>query len=385
MKQNDYFCLLHTFLVAVTITDGVLINLLSAQINPVLADNVGRFLLYSTTIISLVRILNSRQNYKSFVLSGITILAMYYYQKNIVTTSSSDLLQDFIVHGIGGLIIGYSVKDFAKLVKYVGIISLVYCIILIGEAYNHSLLALGNMSTGYLLAPLAIWLLLNYYLGKGRIFLYVAIPQILLITLFSSRGCGLSIFVAWVIFITYRNYYKGNNSGKILRNYCVFGLAAYFLFMISENFIIANHLVGDDSSFIGRVIYGGANKSSGRDLIWLEAVRIISENPLTGIGMGMDRDYLGYLSTGGYVHNLILEVLMNFGIIFGTIVLTLYMIPIIKLLKNSKDIVVVMTIWSLIAMYIVRLFVSGSYLNSSFELLILLGIALSNKKTENVK
>ena len=77
MKQNDYYCLLHTFLVAVTITDGVLINLVSAQINPVLADNVGRFLLYTTTILSLVRILNSRQNYQSFVLSGITILAMY--------------------------------------------------------------------------------------------------------------------------------------------------------------------------------------------------------------------------------------------------------------------------------------------------------------------
>jgi hypothetical protein len=109
---------------------------------------------------------------------------------------------------------------------------------------------------------------------------------------------------------------------------------------------------------------------SGRDRIYEDLITEVANNPLFGIGIGGDR----LLRGGGYPHNIFLEILLNFGVFFGALIIISLCSLIIKLLfiKNKKhyDIFI---IW--LCLGFVHLMISGSFI-IDLKFWVFLGISL---------
>lgn len=108
----------------------------------------------------------------------------------------------------------------------------------------------------------------------------------------------------------------------------------------------------------------------GRNRIAEICIDRILEHPFIGIGPVNDRIYLanqfgnGEGAVGSYPHNFFLEILMQYGVILGGMMLLLFAFLILKALRtapnaNTKDLIVI-----LIGSYFFPLLFSGSYLDS---------------------
>lgn len=110
--------------------------------------------------------------------------------------------------------------------------------------------------------------------------------------------------------------------------------------------------------------------SSGRDSLYLDAIVAIKNNPIFGYGILGDRMLLGL-----YVHNIFLEILLDFGVIIGGY------ISIKMIICSIKSYICLYTrrISVIIIFAMVSLMVSGSFLhNGAFWLA--LGIMLNSGK-----
>ncbi|GAG27707.1 unnamed protein product, partial [marine sediment metagenome] len=84
----------------------------------------------------------------------------------------------------------------------------------------------------------------------------------------------------------------------------------------------------------------------------------IVNKPLLGIGIEGD-----VRLAGGYAHNLFLELLADFGIIFGTIIIIILLFLIIKsLLTKNKEKYRMIIIW--LSLGFVSLMFSGTYMDT---------------------
>jgi O-antigen ligase len=151
-----------------------------------------------------------------------------------------------------------------------------------------------------------------------RYFFLFSIP-FLIIFMFTTGSrtasiCFILIFIVWIVFL------KSIKSRYKIYLISLFSLLIYYIFTYFFN-------IGS-IAFIR--IYRTIDKFdlAGRDRIWKEVIKIISENPLTGIGE------TGYLMQSTKVfgkynspHNVFLEIL-SFGGIIG---LTLYLLFIFKI------------------------------------------------------
>lgn len=119
------------------------------------------------------------------------------------------------------------------------------------------------------------------------------------------------------------------------------------------------------------LLLGGNIHLSGRDSIYQNILGEILNNPLLGIGLGGDRR----VNTGGYAHNVFLEMFSGFGILFGSILVIMLVALIFKaLLTKEKEKYNMFIIWMSIGF--VGLMVSGSYL-TDLKFWILMGLIIN--------
>ena len=125
---------------------------------------------------------------------------------------------------------------------------------------------------------------------------------------------------------------------------------------------------------LNRFLNDSLADDNGRNMLKEIANRKISENMFFGYGCFSDRKYLNT-----YCHSLYLELCMDFGIFFGTLILVFYLWRMFRLLMmNRKN---DFTFAFLIAVYSVaigKLFLSGSYLEQG-EFFLVLGFLLKKK------
>ena len=94
--------------------------------------------------------------------------------------------------------------------------------------------------------------------------------------------------------------------------------------------------MGFSSRFINSFINGTITADSGRNIIWDVAVKMIKDNPF-GYGAMGSRFKLTSLVDPGYPHSLILEVLIDYGIFIGTILLIIYFVKVISLVMGETE------------------------------------------------
>ncbi len=235
-----------------------------------------------------------------------------------------------------------------------------------------------SMSLGYLILLPTIIYLKNFLDNFSVKDLILFVISILLILSIGSRGpiicVGAYILLYFII-----------NIRKITRKKFLFYMLTS-IFVVLGAFYIEPILLfwsnmleihGMHSRSIRLFMQEGVYLS-GRANIYREILNQISSHPVIGIGIAGDRLY-----TGTYSHNIILEIISGFGIIFGSFILIILFIVTIKSLF-SKDIegVNLILIWFVVGF--IPMFISGSYL-TYFQFWIFLGLTTRFLKKQKIK
>lgn len=137
--------------------------------------------------------------------------------------------------------------------------------------------------------------------------------------------------------------------------------------------------------FFDKLMNGEITNSSGRDQITERVSEYISYYPLTGCGIYSDRR----VADGQYAHNVALELMIDFGVIFGTLILLAIVALFLRTflyLRKKEDVRAVVLFLSLLCSSFFRLFLSGSYLTErALYLLVGFCVAVLRDKSRNTK
>ena len=139
---------------------------------------------------------------------------------------------------------------------------------------------------------------------------------------FGSRGAAV-FFIAYIALDLFRQ------KGK-MRAIVVFG--GIFLLVLFPYFVQYLDQIGVYSRSVNLILNGGFTESDGRDKIYEKALTLLGNNLITGVGIYGDRALIG-----GYCHNILLEIMLDFGIIIGTIIISLFSFVVINALYISRN------------------------------------------------
>lgn len=218
----------------------------------------------------------------------------------------------------------------------------------------------------YMLLPVIIYLneLLDKFSLRALLFVFISLMVILAL---GSRGAILCILV--FVFLKLLRPSNKLNYKKVFL-YIVSSGSALLIFLNLKNIFeyLYNFLFnfGIESRSI-RLFLREDVHLSGRDRLYDDVNHETISNPFIGIGIGGDRRVIG-----GYVHNLFLEILANFGIILGTfLIITLILLIFKSLLVKDREKYNMIIIW--LSLGFVHLMVSGSYI-TDIKFWILMGL-----------
>lgn len=176
-----------------------------------------------------------------------------------------------------------------------------------------------------------------------------------------------------------------NRNKKKTFVYVLAGVAAVVFVQMGWLGLFINRL-GDALASIGienlRIIElyneGSMSDSSGRNDLQEIVLQAIYQRPLLGWGVGADRLFLD----GSYVHNIVLEAICSFGVVFGGLfLLALAVISVRALFSKNKNVKLIAFIF--IVSIILKLFFSSS-LFTCREFSLFFGICFGGLVNKNV-
>ena len=288
------------------------------------------------------------------------------------------LLFDFFCICLPSFIYAYSIKDN----KVISMLMLKVSQITLGIGTLMSYLVLFrrlnigeySMTLSYYLLLPSLVLLNRYLTNYSVIHLLLFILSTAEITILGSRGALLStgLYVILGLLINLKSIYRELNAKILVFNFTLLSGITFFILFFNEiiryiytKLILMGIYSRTLSLFLNDRVY-----MSGRDTdLYSVAVDIISKNPLLGTGIASDRLYLG-----NYVHNLFLELAMDFGLIMGLVI----SLVIIGLALKTTFLEEKRTAYFILIFFclgVVPLMVSSSYLVSSWFWLYL-GLAI---------
>ncbi len=275
------------------------------------------------------------------------------------------------------LIYAYSIKNWDVLMDIMEKVSKVVFIVgvLIAALVfaGHSSVGSYSMSLSYYMLLPAI-MYMNDFLNNISLKVGAALAVSLLVILsLGSRGAVLCIGVFTIL--------------KLIKNLKKVTYTRLFIYIILFAIVFVGFIFFDEIlEYIYNFLlnYGIKSRSirlfqrdnihlSGRDIIYAKVFNEILKSPILGLGLAGDRVIL----SGSYAHNIFIELLVNFGVIIGLILVITLLLIIIKSVF-TKDLIKynIIIIW--ISLGFISLLVSNSYL-LDFKFWILLGLSLRIK------
>lgn len=220
-----------------------------------------------------------------------------------------------------------------------------------------------DMVFSYLiLVPVEI-LLYKMYSDFNIIDILLFFVGLMMIIIMGSRGPMLSLAIYWILLVIKHIH----NSENMVRYFIAFFLFVTIIRIIWLNFdimVLKLDLILRNMGFSSRTLSiflsDSVDFSSGRINIYSFIIGCIKERPFLGYGLAGDRVLLG----GTYPHNIFLEILVQFGIIIGSLIIVLIIYLCIKAMFNNKDKVETDLALLFFGIGFVQLLVSGSYLTS---------------------
>lgn len=362
-------------LAAFTLTSTVLINFLAARGWSFLSSTISYVSLYLTTFIAALVVFFERKHIPSLVFVVALLFGLQRFGVHINTyDSAGEYATSFLIHGIGGFLIGLSIRDVRHFIKLVALFSILYTVVLIREPINRELLKLDEMVTGYQLTALTINIILAYFtvFKKNKLILVLALISTLLITLFTSRGCGVALLLTWGVFYVWDRRRRDLSSSVSIVWLSAIIIVGIVVFRIAIEYVFRSQISIETGSLLEKIANGYVNSSNGREDLWQQGIAIIGNNWKVGLGFGADR----ILTDGMFIHNIILELLIDFGIPITIIILILYWVCIIKGVRSNVYSYASALIMAQVLKTWVQLLFSSSYLYSMLGLMLIIGLSL---------
>lgn len=293
--------------------------------------------------------------------SVVFLLHFVFYPNNSIYMK--EYFPKFFMSTLPVYFIGISMKDIKKLFPHMEIFSYVaiVCYFIfrkITSTDGDLSVAGGDMSGAYSLLPFISFVTWRIF-ERNSGFLKVIVPIISLVIflLLGNRGSMLCyiLFTILYLFLMKKVYKKYS---VVIGIVLILGaFIAYF-----NEIIIATALLSEELGFSSRLfekfIEGEFLDSSGRDSLIKTSLKAIAQQPIFGYGITGDRALLD----SNYVHNIILELLIHYGCILGSILTIVCFVIIIKAYRHTPD----MGLRSLLLIFITcglcPLFFSSTYL-----------------------
>ena len=221
--------------------------------------------------------------------------------------------------------------NFGYKIAIVSNISIILEKIILGKA--------SYMGLGYRLVPVILIYILFYLKHKKFFMLLLILINSFYLTIYGNRGASLSLII--FIILLYFIFYK-KTLNKIVHLISIYNIILIiFVFKDKIKDILINFsyfLLKDleiNSYFLRKLILllnkGLVSSSSGRDIIYTNAIELGNRNMLFGNGIGSFR----YIYET-YPHNIFLEFYVQFGI-FGVIVLSYFLIKVFYFLLKDYE------------------------------------------------
>lgn len=233
------------------------------------------------------------------------------------------------------------------IVGYVMFVLLLMGVISFPEAYN--------MPYSYYLLVPSIYYIAAYMQNSKLSFLFLGGISLIPALIYGSRGMLLCVafYVVAKVLLGFFDY------KKVKRKTITF-MAILLLVAISFDkimFVIgaAAEKFGFGNSRSIKLLTNNLFYNSGRTEIWKNARAVLSENWLFGVGITGEID-----TVGNFAHNLFYEILLNYGVIIGGIIIIFLLRLIIKSIKkmakmNNQEGLI------LIALGLIPLLISDTY------------------------
>lgn len=193
-----------------------------------------------------------------------------------------------------------------------------------------------------------------------------------------SRGSA----VCFVLFILLMFFYKGKGQSKhkYIRYIIVVGFVIYLLFYTG----LLNFIESGDVYFrnISKFESGDFAESDSRDMLKVKLLNAIYSNPI-GYGFFGDRHVLKGPDGGIYAHNIFLEIICDFGWVFGLIFIFYLLKNLYKIIRynQNKDLKTVL-LFVLPTGFFALLFSDSFLISPAF--FIMLGMIFNVRKTKGV-
>jgi len=305
---------------------------------------------YSTLILSLytftlliffVSYIIAKKNIKlgESVFFILTFFIIFFFDSIIrYNAYSFKYLYKFIYCGILPVLFLSKIKNIEKLIYYYVFFSLLAFILLGGDPIHGFRIFSDYMDYGFNLGlPVFIGLFLGYKYFKFKWMIFFLILNFLSILIYSNKSSLLTVIVFVFIYYLFIDPISKKRIVKLIIpisiillliyiNIKSIALFIYDVFVVKLN-VNSYSLITIKNYFLtksDRVLF------SGRIEIWNKAKVMISENLLFGHGIGSFQDRYGF-----YSHNIILDLLLFFGIVGFVTFLILIFYSLYKILKYN--------------------------------------------------
>ncbi len=219
-----------------------------------------------------------------------------------------------------------------------------------------------DMEAAYRMLPSIMYLI--YYASTKKHIVYTIIAGVLstVILIFGTRGPIVCMLV-YVALLTIYLAFKSRNIKKIFILFLIFAIIlSVFIFdtlfiEVSSALSKVFERIGFSTRIFNFIIEGDIIASKGRESLAKKAIEAIIENPMWGYGITADRAMFGI-----YPHNMFLEILCQYGIIFGSLLIIVSLvITVLALIKSRKNEGRFTFALMLISVVFVKLMISSTY------------------------
>ena len=348
------------------------------------ALNSFRFIVTIIIFLSFLRcIIHFRKNeYLSLLITICSVTVLFIYSWLI--GSKADLLMEWGTTTLGICvplgIFAYNICDKEVLYSVLLKFSLPVLVLLVLNLQG-SQITNYDMHFSYMLLYVILFHI-SYILRKRK---YIVIPivllEILMLLVYGSRGALICI-VAFIVLKVLANV--ESNTKRVL--YIMAALIIAFLIQYSlDNYgtslLYQARELGFTSRSLRRILDGSVTSyDNARIYIWQNTMDLIKKSPISGYGI---RGAVDYLHTS-YPHQLFLDLWLSFGVIFGTMISFMILIPSRKVFIGEYSIRKEL-IQIFFCISFVMLMVSGTVF-TTYNFFIYMGLILSktSKTTEIV-
>lgn len=303
--------------------------------------------------------------YISFILLLYAVIFMDLLNPNANLTKWDLILSNFTQKAIGGFVFATLLKERLSIKKGIHLLAIItffssvaipFMPTKIQALYDTGGMYGAYMLFGYRMAGAVIFLFYTWKDIRKRLYLVLAIVGLIEVLIYGNRGAVICILAYLVLsFLKSQNRKKWNMLIPILT---VFGMACFLDIPSFLQSLLNNTTTAGITSRNLTLLLSRTEAVSGRHYIYEMAYKMIEANPIFGYGLSGSWMFGGNI---GYVHNIFLEMALNFGVLLGGAILLCFLLKSLSLIFMHRD-----SEWSEIylaffSIGFVKLLFSGSY------------------------